>query len=247
MAFVQESEDVNSMALTAVQNLLEKFKIDPRKIGRLEVGTETLVDKSKSTKTVLMQLFSVYGNHDIEGVTSINACYGGTNALFNTVNWVQSEAWDGRLGIVVMVDIAVYAKGPARPTGGAGAIAMLVGPDAPIVMENTRNTYVDNAYDFYKPDMSKYNLEITDNIILGSEFPTVDGQLSITSYQKAIASCYLGLKEKLQTEKGEKLSLDSVDYCCFHTPFCKQVMKAFTTLFEIDAKYILMKILILMI
>ena len=37
--------------------------------------------------------------------------------------------WDGRLAIVVAVDIAAYAKGPARPTGGAGAIAFLLGPD----------------------------------------------------------------------------------------------------------------------
>ena len=34
-------------------------------MGRLEVGTETLLDKSKSTKTVLMTLFKGY--HDIEG------------------------------------------------------------------------------------------------------------------------------------------------------------------------------------
>jgi len=27
----------------------------------------------------------------------------------------------------------VYAEGPARPTGGAAAIAMLIGQDAPIV------------------------------------------------------------------------------------------------------------------
>ena len=27
-------------------------------------------------------------------------------------------------------DIAVYASGPARPTGGAGAVAMLIGANA---------------------------------------------------------------------------------------------------------------------
>ena len=32
-------------------------------------------------------------------------------------------------------DIAVYASGNARPTGGAGAVAMLIGPNAPIVFE----------------------------------------------------------------------------------------------------------------
>ena len=32
-------------------------------------------------------------------------------------------------------DIAVYAEGNARPTGGAGAVAMLVGANAPLVFE----------------------------------------------------------------------------------------------------------------
>ena len=36
---------------------------------------------------------------------------------------------------MVAADIAVYATGNARPTGGAGAIAMLVGPNAPLVFE----------------------------------------------------------------------------------------------------------------
>lgn len=36
---------------------------------------------------------------------------------------------------MVAGDIAVYATGAARPTGGAGAVAMLVGPHAPLIME----------------------------------------------------------------------------------------------------------------
>ena len=74
----------------------------------------------------------------------INACYGGTNALFNSFNWIQSEAWDGRLALVVMSDIAVYKKGPARPTGGAGCISFLVGPNAPIRVEPVRSTFMDH-------------------------------------------------------------------------------------------------------
>ena len=88
MACLNDREDINSITLTCVNNLLKKNNISPRQIGRLEVGTETLLDKSKSLKTVLMNLFLESGNHDIEGVTSINACYGSTNALFNSLNWV---------------------------------------------------------------------------------------------------------------------------------------------------------------
>lgn len=51
----------------AVSGLLKKYNVDPKNIGRLEVGTETIVDKSKSTKTVLMDLFKESGNTDIEG------------------------------------------------------------------------------------------------------------------------------------------------------------------------------------
>lgn len=63
----------------------------------------------------------------MQGVDCINACYGGTAALFNAVNWVESRSWDGRYAIVVAADVAVYASGPARPSGGCGAVAMLIG------------------------------------------------------------------------------------------------------------------------
>lgn len=46
-------------SLTAVASLLDKYDIDPKQIGRLEVGSETVIDKSKSIKTFLMQIFEV--------------------------------------------------------------------------------------------------------------------------------------------------------------------------------------------
>ena len=71
MAFVGDREDINSIALTVVENLLNKYEIPREKVGRLEVGTETLVDRAKSTKTVLMSLFEASGNTDIE----VRACF----------------------------------------------------------------------------------------------------------------------------------------------------------------------------
>jgi hydroxymethylglutaryl-CoA synthase len=72
MAFCNDLEDINSVCMTAVavcsrsntpaiicganmdvQNLLEKYNIAPTDVGRLEVGTETIIDKSKSVKTTL--------------------------------------------------------------------------------------------------------------------------------------------------------------------------------------------------
>ncbi|OJD36534.1 hydroxymethylglutaryl-synthase [Diplodia corticola] len=187
MSFCDDREDMYSLALTAVSSLMRKYDIDPMSIGRLEVGTETLMDKSKSCKSVLMQLFP---NGDIEGVDTYNACYGGTNALFNAVNWVESSAWDGRDAIVVAGDIALYAEPSARPTGGAGCVAMLVGPDAPLVLEQgTRASFMKHTYDFYKADFS-------------AEYPIIDGKHSIDCYLEALDACYRTYQAKKKASES---------------------------------------------
>ena len=96
MGFCSDREDINSLCLTVTQRVLERNNISYNDIGRLEVGTETIIDKSKSVKSVLMQLFQDSGNTDVEGIDTTNACYGGTAALFNAVNWIESSSWDGK-------------------------------------------------------------------------------------------------------------------------------------------------------
>ncbi|KAF2225534.1 hydroxymethylglutaryl-coenzyme A synthase C terminal-domain-containing protein [Elsinoe ampelina] len=235
MSFCDDREDIYSLALTTVSSLLKKYNIDPASIGRLEVGTETLLDKSKSVKTVLMQLFEESGNTNVEGVDTVNACYGGTNALFNTINWMESSAWDGRNAIVVAGDIALYKKGNARPTGGAGCVAMLVTPDAPIVFEpGLRGSFIKHAYDFYKPDLT-------------SEYPIVDGQFSIQCYTEAVDACYKAYnsrEEKLKAQLNgsytngstseQETPLDRFDHMCFHAPTCKLVSKSYARLLYND-------------
>eukprot|EP00467_Chlorarachnion_reptans_P009119 CAMPEP_0114496950 /NCGR_PEP_ID=MMETSP0109-20121206/6048_1 /TAXON_ID=29199 /ORGANISM="Chlorarachnion reptans, Strain CCCM449" /LENGTH=476 /DNA_ID=CAMNT_0001674267 /DNA_START=51 /DNA_END=1481 /DNA_ORIENTATION=+ len=213
MAFVDPAEDIISMMLSATQQLIERTGINPLDVGRLEVGTETLVDKSKSTKTSLMRLFGE--NSDIEGVDTINACYGGTNALFNCLNWMSSSAWDGRYAIVVTGDIAVYEPGPARCTGGAGVVAMLVGPDAPVEIDITapRATHMEDVYDFYKPD-------------LNSEYPKVDGHLSNACYLRALDRCFATLARKTEARTKTAFNINDFDHFLFHQPYAKLVQKS---------------------
>jgi hydroxymethylglutaryl-CoA synthase len=179
-----------------------------------------------------MQLFG--DNTNIEGVDNINACYGGTNAVFNAVNWIESSGWDGRDAIVVAGDIALYAKGAARPTGGAGAVAMLIGPDAPVTIEpGLRGTYMQHAYDFYKPDLT-------------SEYPIVDGHFSNRCYTEAVDACYKAYNKREATLKSAanghangngaapSAGLDRFDYMAFHTPTCKLVAKSYARLLYND-------------
>jgi hydroxymethylglutaryl-CoA synthase len=167
----------------------------------------------------------------------VNACYGGTNALFNAINWVESRSWDGRDAIVVASDIAIYKQSAARPTGGAGCVALLVGPDAPIVsVPGLRGTYMTHAYDFYKPEMH-------------SEYPFVDGKLSISCYLSALDGCYADLRKTAARASNDaerypeatailardrQSFVDIFDFMAFHTPNCKLVSKSYGRLLYND-------------
>ena len=76
-----------------------------------------------------------------------------------------------------------------------------------------------NVYDFYKPK-------------LDSEYPEVDGPLSITAYISAIDASYAAYRNKHAKAKkaaglsGPAFSLADVDYPVFHSPYGKMVQKA---------------------
>lgn len=233
MGFCVDNEDINSICLTVLNNLLDNYNLKHDQIGRIDVGTETLIDKSKSVKSTLMSLF-VDKNTDIEGVDNVNACFGGTAALFNAINWIESSYWDGRFAVVIMGDIAIYSKGSARPTGGVGAVALLIGPNASLKFERgLRALHISHAYDFYKPK-------------LDSEYPIVDGKLSISCYLSALDKCYQLFKKKYlnqlnnNTFKSDgslvgdilsaEFSLQNASAFLFHSPYCKLVQKSFARL-----------------
>lgn len=88
-----------------------------------------------------------------------------------------------------------------------------------------------NTYDFYKPK-------------LDSEYPEVDGPLSITTYLSALDASYSRFREKTakayrKTENGNEdpksiFSLDTVDYPIFHSPYGKLVQKGHARLLYND-------------
>ena len=86
IGFCDDTEDAVSMAMTVFGRLRSRCNLELRNIGRLEIGTESQVDRAKSIKSFLMSFFELDGLWDVEGADTYNACYGGTNALFNTVS-----------------------------------------------------------------------------------------------------------------------------------------------------------------
>ena len=78
-----------------------------------------------------------------------------------------------------------------------------------------------HAYDFYKPDLS-------------SEYPVVDGQLSILCYLEALDKCYQRFADKASQLGGKPFTIDDASFFIFHCPFAKLVAKSLARLKVID-------------
>jgi hydroxymethylglutaryl-CoA synthase len=64
---------------------------------------------------------------------------------------------------------------------------------------------------------------------MNSEYPVVDGRLSIQCYFHSLDKCYQLYRqkaEKLSGKHGKTVCLESFDAILFHTPFCKLVQKS---------------------
>jgi hydroxymethylglutaryl-CoA synthase len=85
---------------------------------------------------------------------------------------------------------------------------------------------MESVYDFYKPEIT-------------SPFPTVDGNLSIGCFQRALDNCYARASVKAEKYLGLEagsFTLANVDYCVFHSPYNKLVQKSYARLHWNDCR-----------
>ena len=110
MAIPDVHEDTATMGANAVARVIDRNKIDPGKIGRIYLGTESALDGSKPTATYIMDMLEQryakkYGvdcfrNCDVVDMTF--ACIGAVDAMHNTLDWVARGGLDqDRIGVVV--------------------------------------------------------------------------------------------------------------------------------------------------
>eukprot|EP00434_Breviolum_minutum_P025189 symbB.v1.2.022250.t3/scaffold1931.1/size95788/1 len=170
-------------------------------IGRIDIGTESIQDRSKSMKSYIMDIFERYANEsNIEGVDQYNACYGGQACGLCTLSWVESDRWDGRYGIAVATDISEAHPGFMAFVGAATTAALFF-PDAPMSHHSQRASCVLHRFDFCKPvgwhDMA----------------PITDGKYSVECYLDALDACHSTLRQKL----NGRGPLEVTDLNVFHT------------------------------
>lgn len=168
-----ENETAADLAENAILDLMTKNNLKPADIGRIEVATESMDDKSKSIKSYLMKHFS-HENQQIEGVDVYHACYGGTSAIFSAIEWICGPFWNGKKAIVVTTDIAELEFN-YKFLNGASAVAILISEQGKICFTSMRTTSCTNEYDFYKPIKEKY--------------PVFDGPKSLECYLVKLQYC----------------------------------------------------------
>ena len=184
------AQSVYTIAATAVLRLIERYDIDPRRVGFLGLGTESSTDNSAGAviiKGMIDDALRAKGRAPLSRNCEVpevkHACLGGIYALKSALRYLALEPGD-RCAIVVSADIAEYARGSSgEPTQGAGGVAMLLESN-PKMLEigllhiGSASSY--RAVDFRKP--------VLRNIIRGAlnchfqDLPVFNGKYSTTCY-----------------------------------------------------------------
>ncbi|MBN1237334.1 MAG: hydroxymethylglutaryl-CoA synthase [Gammaproteobacteria bacterium] len=183
-------QSIYTMAATAVMRLMERYDVDPSRVGFLGLGTESSTDNSAGAVIVKGMLDEGLKDKGLAPLSRHcevpevkHACLGGVYALKHALRYLALER-DDRCAIVVSADIAEYARGSSgEPTQGAGAVAMLLERKPRMLaveLENIGSASAYRAVDFRKP--------VLRNIIRGKlnchfqDLPVFNGKYSTTCY-----------------------------------------------------------------
>lgn len=173
MALADAHEDAATMAANAVRQLIDQNNLDPRRIGRLYLGTESALDGAKPTATYILEMLrrhyrDAYGpdcflHCDVVDLTF--ACVGAVDALHNTLDWARYDP--ERIGIIVASDIAKYELGSTGEyTQGAGAMALLIKHQPRLmVIDDAWGVGTRSVHDFFKPKKHVSKIQLVEEVL----------------------------------------------------------------------------------
>jgi len=205
------AQSVYTMAATAVMRLIDRYEIDPSRVGFLGLGTESSTDNSAGAvivKGMLDDGLVASGRPPLSRHCEVpevkHACLGGVYALKHALRYLALETED-RCAIVVCADIAEYARGSSgEPTQGAGAVAMLIERNPTLLkvhLEHIGSASSYRAVDFRKP--------VLRNIIRGKlnchfqDLPVFNGKYSTTCYLDETLHALSDMSRRMGREPAE--------------------------------------------
>ena len=176
MAIPDVHEDTATMGANACRRLIDRNGLEPSKIGRLYLGTESALDGSKPTATYIMDMLEqryqarfgqdCFRNCDVVDLTF--ACIGAVDAMHNTLDWVARGGEDeDRIGIVVFADNAKYDLGSAGEyTQGAGGGAILIRHNPRLIeIPDIWGVSTMPVHDFFKPRREVEIKTVVENVL----------------------------------------------------------------------------------
>lgn len=208
-----DHENIVDLAAGAAERAIKHWGGNPADIGLIAVGTESSIDESRPLSAWVADRLHLKGM--IRSYEVKHACYGGTVALRQAVEWRVAKQNDDKVALVIAADICAYEPGhPAEPTQGGGAVAFIVGKNDVCSVDVRSYAYSEPVFDFWRPT--------------GNDFPQVDGPTSLDAYNRAVENCYKALMENQKID-----SLEQFKALCFHIPFPKMALKGFRHLCHI--------------
>ncbi len=221
------NENAYTMAATAVLRLIQQYDVDPRRIGYLAFGTESSTDNSAGAiiiKGMVNDALRSLGSPEIARACEVpefkHACLGGVYALKAAVRYLATDG-DDRVAIVVCADIAEYERATSgEPTQGAGAVAMLVEPQARLLRVDLGLSGSASAYrgaDFRKPFV-RFMGQTPGHLGQPRDFPVFNGKYSTTCYVDEVLAAAQSLFERLSGRRPSEF-LRGMRATFLHRPY----------------------------
>lgn len=205
-------EDPITFAVNAAKPLIDALSQEERdRIEMVITCTESAFDFGKSMSTYCHSLLGLNRNCRLFEIK--NACYSGVAGLQNALNFVLSQASPGAKVLVIATDISRFMMEEggdaltadwsfAEPSGGAGAVAMLVS-DRPHIFQ------IDVGANGY------YGYEVMDTCRPSPDTEAGDSDLSLLSYLDCCENAFLEYQKRVEGADY----VGSFAYIAMHTPF----------------------------
>ncbi|WP_444996470.1 hydroxymethylglutaryl-CoA synthase family protein [Aliikangiella sp. IMCC44359] len=205
-------EDPVTFAVNAAKPIIDALSEEEKdRIEMIITCTESGFDFGKSLSTYCHHLLGL--NRNCRLFELKNACYSGVAGLQMAINFIISQTSPGAKALVIATDIARYIAEEgkaidehdwsfAEPSGGAGAVAMLVS-------DNPKVFQIDVGANGY------YGYEVMDTCRPAPDGETGDAELSLLSYLDCCLNSYLEYQKRVPEADYAK----TFQYLSYHTPF----------------------------
>lgn len=222
-------EDPVTFAANAAKPLVDALSEEARdRIEMVITCSESGIDFGKSMSTYIHHYLGLNRNCRLFEIKQ--ACYSGTVGLQMAINFVLAQVSPGAKVLVIATDISRYmvVEGGdaltedwsfAEPSGGAGAVALLVG-------EEPRILDIDVGANGY------YGYEVMDTCRPAPDVEAGDADLSLLSYLDCCENAFLEYQKRV----GDVDYVGSFKYLAFHTPFGGMVKGAHRTMMRKHAR-----------